>query len=177
MKRLVAPTLNAEVFGGAFLSLINNVRAEELAPILQQHGVRSEDIHLDGWYSYQLLMDIYRSIEEDQENVSENFVSIGMKIMEQAPFPPELKTLEEALASLEPTYNMGHRNHTERGWVTEFVGERHAVITAENPYPDDLCYGLLWALVRRFAPKGSTFEVSARLLTNPDAPIVFDVSW
>ncbi len=177
MKRFVASTPEAEVLGIGFLSLITNIKADEIAPFLSDQGLKSEGIQPDGWYPHQTLMNIYRAIQESRHNVTENFVSIGMKIMEQAPFPPNMKTLDEALMSLEPTYQAAHRYHTERGWISDKVSQCHYLITADDPYPDELCYGLLWGLVRRFAPKGSHFKVQQLPPTTPDDPIRFEVTW
>jgi hypothetical protein len=177
MHRLVASTPQTKVLGISMLTLINTVNADEIRPILMQHGLNPTNVKPTDWLPHQQMLDIYRSIEAKDSNVSENYVSIGMKIMEQAPFPPELKTVEEALASLGPTYEAAHRNNTEAGWITEFKGEGHALITADNPYPDDLCYGLLWALVRRFVPKGHGFTVKPLPLSSPEGPVQYEVTW
>ncbi len=177
MKRFVASTPNAEVSGIGALSLISNINAEEILPYLKDQGLQSENIRFEDWMPHQTLMNIYQAIHASQYNVTENFVSIGMRIMEQAPFPPNMKSLDEALYSLGATYQMAHRNHTEAGWLTEMVGPNNFLITADNPYPDELCYGLLWGLVRRFAPKGSHFKVHQLPPAIPDDPIKFEVTW
>ncbi len=177
MKRLVSSLPETEVFGGAFISLITNIKSNEIVPFLLKYGINPDDVRFENWYSLQTLLDIYHDIQGSQFNVTENLVSIGMRIMEQAPFPENMQSLDEALMSLGPTYRLGHRDHTEQGWISERVTAHHFLITADNPYPDELCYGLLWGLVRRFAPKGTHFKVEQILPTTPNDPIRFNVTW
>ncbi len=177
MQRLVSSLPETEVFGGAFISLITNIKSDEILPYLQKYGIDPAEVRCENWYSLQTLLDIYHDIQDSQFNVTENLVSIGMRIMEQAPFPENMQSLDEALMSLGPTYRLGHRHHTEQGWISERVESRDYIITADNPYPDELCYGLLWGLVRRFAPKGTHFKVQQLVPATPDDPIRFEVTW
>jgi hypothetical protein len=92
-------------------------------------------------------------------------------------FPPAVNSVESALPGLGIAYNTDHRYHTETGWIVEIVGPGKALMTADNPYPDDQHYGLLWALVRRFSPEGTQFTVTRTTPDDPDANTVFEIEW
>lgn len=177
MQRLICSQTNSEVLGIAMVAFLEALSPDVAHQLLLNHGLDPNGISGDVWYPLQTLLDMYRAVGTNEYNVTEDYVSLGMKITDAAPFPPNMPTLEVALHSLGETYRLAHRNVTERGWSAEMMGEREALVTADNPYPDDLCYGLLWALVRRHAPKGSSFQIIPQPLDDPHDPLLFRVTW
>lgn len=175
MRKLVASTPQAEIKGVILKSLFQCIKYDELSTLLKKYDLESLDT--EEWYPQQLLLDIYKDIAEQNVNVSENLVSIGMKIMEAAAFPPMINSVEDALSGLHFAYNADHRYHTETGWIVELAGPGKALMTADNPYPDDQHYGLLWGLVKRFSPQGTRFTVIRMLQEDPDANTVFEIKW
>ena len=175
MRKLVASTPKAELKGAVMNSLFLTIKYDEIAAILEKYDL--EDLDPEQWYPQQLMLDVYRDIEERKFNVGENLVSIGMKIMEVAAFPPAVDSVEKALPGLLIAYNTDHRYHTEKGWIVDVVRPGKAFMTADNPYPDDQHYGLLWALVRRFSPEGTQFTVTRIPPDDPDGNTVFEIEW
>jgi hypothetical protein len=175
LRKLVASTPQAEIKGTILQAFFQCITHSELVPILKKYNL--ENLDPERWYPQQLMLDIYRDIEEHQFNVTENFVSVGMKIMDLAAFPPSVSSVEDALPGLRIAYNMDHRNHTETGWIVDFVEPGKVMMVADNPYPDDQHYGLLWSLVRRFSPKGTGFSVTPQPHDNPDENTVFEIKW
>ncbi len=175
MRKLIASTPQAELKGAILKSFLECFKYDEISAILQKYHLESLDP--ERWYPQQLMLDIYRDIEERKVNVSENFVSVGMKIIEFAAFPPEVNSVESALPGLRIAYNMDHRNQTESGWIVDLAEPGKAFMTADNPYPDDQHYGLLWALVRRFKPPKAEFAVTRIPHDDPDANTIFEIKW
>jgi hypothetical protein len=179
MPKLVASTPNAEIIGQAMLGFINNLRYDDLIPLLQQYGV--DKIDPDRWYPQQIFLDIYRDMQNGKINSSENMVAIAVKIVETAVFPPGINSVETMIQAMSMIYKANIRNVPEtEGYWGEIVGPGHAIVKDNSPYLPDSTYGFLWALVKRFRPEGSKFVV--RIL-NPNAgvtddePVVFDVEW
>jgi hypothetical protein len=179
MPKLVASTPNAEIIGQAMLGIVNNLRHDELLPLLTQYGV--EKIDPERWYPQQIFLDIYRDMQDGKINSSENMVAIAVKIVETAVFPPGINSVETMIQAISMIYKSNIRNVPEtEGYWGEIVGPGHAVVKDNSPYLPDSTYGFIWALVKRFRPEGSQFVV--RIL-NPNAgvtddePVVFDVTW
>ncbi len=175
MYRFVASTPKSEVSGKAMQAFTEAMVKEEILPVLKDHGITELDAN--HWYSHQFWLDILRDIAERKVNVSEYFVAIGMKVIDTAAFPPMISSLENALQSLPVAYQLDHRNQSEKGWIVELAAPRKAIIVAENPYPDDVDYGVVWALVRRFRPKGIQFTVRRITPDAPDADPTYEVVW
>lgn len=177
MQRLICSQTDSEVLGVAVVAFLEALTPKVARQLLLKHGIDPNSIAADQWYPLQTLLDMYHAVGSNEFNVTEDYVTLGMKITDAAPFPPNMPTLEVALHSLGETYRLAHRNVIEPGWSAEMIGEREALVTSDNPYPDDLCYGLLWALVRRHAPKGSGFQIIPQPLADPNDPLLFRVTW
>ena len=91
----VSPIPETEVLGQVMFAYIENIRAEEMAAILQKYGLT--DIQPNQWYPYQLGLDFERALGESDENGAESLVAIGIKIIDQMPFPAEVTTIPQAL--------------------------------------------------------------------------------
>ncbi|MFC2137727.1 hypothetical protein ACFLTE_06090 [Bacteroidota bacterium] len=51
---------------------------------------------------------------------------------------------------------MNHRNGSIGNYKYEKTGEKSAIITCTNPYPDDFDKGIISAMARRFKPATSS---------------------
>jgi hypothetical protein len=87
---------------------------------------------------------------------------IGDSIPENAEFPPEINSIEEALNSIDVAYHLNHRGG-EIGYykVLSFDSvKRKATIECKNPYPCHFDRGMILSIVRRFKSKdSSTYDV------------------
>jgi hypothetical protein len=175
MRRFVASNPDVEVKSSLISSFFNSVKYEEIRPFIQHYNL--DELSDKEWHPQQKLLDLFRDISENKINVSENLVSVGMKVVETAAFPPTINSVESALEGLRIAYNLDHRNHTEKGWIVEIILPGKAIMIADNPYPADQHYGLLWALMRRFKPHNTEFSVSQKPLANPDDNPVFELNW
>ncbi|MCU0476738.1 MAG: hypothetical protein MUC99_11635 [Anaerolineae bacterium] len=155
-----AASPQVEAMGAALGPMISNIRAEEVRMVLKEYGV--EDIDLQQWYPQQLLLDIFRAVEGQYGEFSENLVAIGIQAIDAFAFPDSVTDIEAVIQFLQGVYQMTHRNHpAEESWLCHKVGENAYDITANMPYPDASSYGYLYGLARRFAPKGMRASVSS----------------
>jgi hypothetical protein len=77
-------------------------------------------------------------------------------------------------------YLMQHRGDTGEERV-EKLGDQHMRLTMRTPYPDDLPYGVVWGMARRFLPEGTQFLIKYDE-TEPHRDLggeytVLDISW
>ncbi|MEP7289691.1 MAG: hypothetical protein ABI947_28400 [Chloroflexota bacterium] len=175
MKKFIASTPNAEVLGESILGYKKCIKHDEIEPILlkyELHDVRAED-----WYSHQMILNVLRDIEERKSNVSESLVAVGIKIMELATIPESVNSIEAVLQSLGVVYHLHHRNVSEIGWSVKSLGPRHMHVIPDQPYPEDLTYGVVWGAVKRFKSMGSMFTVIPINWKNDQAPTFYDVEW
>lgn len=152
-NRVIPP--NVEVLGQSILAMIGGMellkaRAQR---ILAENGIAK--LEPRAWYSMRNAIAAISSIEEKIGPVTMR--AVGRKIPETARFPPELRTLEEALRSLDVAYQMNHRGQ-HAGNIGGYRYETAAVgrggrMVCDNPYPCNFDHGIIEALSERFRPK------------------------
>jgi hypothetical protein len=171
----VAPSPEAETLGASGASLIQNVRAEHIQPILKKHGL--ESIEVDKWYPMQLTLDIIKDIVESRENVLEDLVAVGVKAVETAPLPSEINSIESALFFIDRAVKLTSRYiPDEFGAPLQILSKQHILVTNNIPYPAELLYGYIWGLVNRFKAPDEIFSIR----TQPEEsgkPAVISVKW
>lgn len=139
---------HVEVLGRVLLSWLHGTEGE-IAGALAAHGI--EDVQPDRWYPLQDALDALKEFGQ-----SANLVSMGQHIIEHAIFPEDQMTdLVTALTAIDQAYHMNHRNGEIGSYRAEVIGDQHITIVAENPYPSDFDYGLIWAIATRFLPPRS----------------------
>ncbi len=84
---------------------------------------------------------------------------IGHKIPETAIWPPEVNTIEQALASIDVAYHMNHRNGDIGHYTFIKTGERSGKMTCGNPYPCDFDFGIIEGTGKKFAPDKTFLRV------------------
>jgi hypothetical protein len=160
---------DAVVAGVAVLALTQSIQFDEILPIATKHGL--DQVDPEKWYSEQKLLDFLKDLETSP-NTSANFVSIGIKVFETMPMPPEINSLEVFLRALPSMLEMMSRNTV--GIQTK-VGNHTAIVSNTSPYPDDIVYGELWGVAKRFSP--DNFTVKPLPKTTFDAVTQYEVTW
>jgi len=145
---------NSEVSGAPMMGFIQCTMADSVLPALEHHHL--DKIQPDGWYSFPEYLEVMREL-----SYTEDLVSVGISMMDHVPWPPETYQMSfpDVLRSINAVYGFQHRGDVGQGYLMEFQGERHVVITIANPYPDDLVYGCYWEIAKKFLPKGTKFKV------------------
>jgi hypothetical protein len=171
MAQFIAFDDSIEVNGQTILSVVRGMGVfEKLAlKILKEHGI--DNPQPGRWYSQQAWLDAFKEIAT---KIGPNTLfEIGKKIPESADWPPEIRTIEEALASIDVAYHLNHRKDGEvlfnptTGEMREGIGhykfektgEREGIMVCENPYPCDFDRGIIYAVARKFKPEGGPFHV------------------
>lgn len=147
MAQFVAFAPEVEVKGISILGIIETM-GEEVIPIFEKHNLSLIDP--DEWYNQQEYLNAYREISELNFM---NLVAIGMKIPDHAAWPPNVKTVHDALASVNVAYQMNHRGGEIGSYDYTAVSENEGVMVCRNPYPSDFDYGLIYRIVQKFRTK------------------------
>jgi hypothetical protein len=147
---------NVEV-SGAVIRAIVKAMGDRALRVLAAHHL--DDIDPDGWYPQQAWLDAFRELSQGDFNSTLDLVSIGMRIPEVVAWPSDIKTVEEALRSIDRAYHMTHRKGEIGSYKVEMVGTREAKLVCENPYPCDFDYGLIYSTARLFVPAGNGLTV------------------
>ena len=172
----VAPSPNAQVLGSAMSSYVQNIRAEELQPVLKKYGL--ESIEPNQWYPMQLTLDLFRDIVKRGENVNEALVAVGIKTVETVPLPPEINSVETAMGFIQRAVHSQIVRNVPEGYgiPLQFLEKNHILATNNIPYPSSLLYGYLWGLVNRFKAPDQIFSIHP-LTAEAGRPTVFSVKW
>ncbi len=148
-----------EYLGQVLIDFENAVGGERIHPLLEKHGLG--DIDAEVWYPAQRFMDVMNDLQDSGMADMLDFVSIGLKHVEQAIMPPEFAALSlvEILSGMDAAYHLNNRG-TDIGEIKcEIVSNRHVKMLVRVPQPDDVWYGICYGYVRRHAPEGTTFTV------------------
>ena len=135
--------------------------------ILQAHGIF--DLSPEAWIPQANWLEAFRTIG-DTIGQSTLF-AIGKMIPETAEFPPDINSIEGALASIDVAYHMNHRLEEkplfvpETGELLEGIGHyrvqettgRSAIMVCRNPYPCRFDEGIIQAISERFKPDDSLY--------------------
>ena len=141
-----------EVNGETVLSIVDGMGAfkERALKTLAACGIPNPVPGL--WYPQQSWLDAFRIISD---TIGPNTLrSIGLKIPENARFPPQIDTIDKALAAIDVAYHMNHRKGEIGHYTFERTGDSSARMLCANPYPCDFDRGIIEAMARKFAPKG-----------------------
>lgn len=172
-QKQVAVGDETQVIGQVMLAFLDNLRAEEVKPLLAKIGLN--DIEPETWYPQQVFVDLYQQLE--QQGQSESIVAIGMKTLDALAFPPEVNDIPGALQILPAMYGQIHQNlPPEEGWDITLVSDQHIQVVFNSPYSDHAAFGYLYSIARRFRPQGATFTVRPERF-GTGGPALFNVTW
>lgn len=135
---------NVEVIGQAIQSTLVGLD-EQTVPILKKHNLYPIDP--ESWYNQQAWMDAFKEIAGLGFM---NMVAIGMRVPDNAKFPPDIEGVHSVLGLLNVAYQMNHRGGEIGSYDYEPTGERSGVMVCRNPYPSDFDYGLIYRTVQKF---------------------------
>lgn len=151
---------DAEVIGQNVIAFLECINRDNVLPYLERHGL--DKIDPERWYPMQDFLDVLNDmVEENPGQSMTDFVSIGMKLVDTAVFPPEIDALPlmEILKSWNDSYLLNNRGEGV-GWMrAEVLGDTHVAMHCHIPYPDDYNYGVFFGVCRRWLPENSNFFV------------------
>lgn len=158
MKQFVASSDRVEVNGETVFSIIDGLGVFRLngIKILESHGIA--DIQKGKWYNQQKWLDSFKEISLKLGESS--LFAIGLKIPENAKFPPGIKDVHDALNSLDAAYHMNHRGGEIGNYIYTKLSETSGIMLCTNPYPDFFDRGIITAIIRRFNRTNSFVRVN-----------------
>lgn len=152
-------TNGAEVLGQSASAIFNNIRRDDVIESLKKHGVAQ--LEPDQWYPVDKFVDVMAEWYQNS-STTDNLVSVGMAIIENAPLPPEVNQQSpiEQLSLISMIHDQSHRNGDVGKHIIEQVNSEHIKITSNTPYPDDMIYGYIYGICKRFlVPNGYRFTL------------------
>ncbi|MBZ5589171.1 MAG: hypothetical protein LAO05_11470 [Acidobacteriia bacterium] len=171
-----------EVNGQTVNSIVDGFRFLREFPsrILLEEGIGKPaaqglvEIDPEAWYSQEAWLRAFERVGKEMGRP--NLFAIGLRIPENAKFPPTITNIHDAIASIDVAYHMNHRKHGHvmydplKATMLEGIGhygyepvagKAMIVSRCRNPYPCDFDRGILTAMARRFE--------KAALVTHVDA--------
>jgi len=141
-----------EVNGETVLSVVQGLGAfrETGLKTLADCGIK--DPKPGHWYPQQAWLDAFKVIAGKMG--ASTLLAIGKTIPANAKWPPQVDTIEKALASIDVAYHMNHRGGDIGYYRFETTGPKSGKMVCQNPYPSAFDQGLVTAVAQRFAPKG-----------------------
>ena len=151
MAQFVGFAPAVQVNGETVLAVVQGMGTakEKALEILADHNIHNP--HWEMWYLQQNWLDAFRDISETLGD--DALYAIGMKIPDNAKFPPEIDTIEKALCAIDVAYHMNHCNGDIGTYGFESTGPKSAKMVCRNPYPCDFDRGIIEAMARRFKPE------------------------
>ena len=159
MAEYVAFSPQAQVAGRVILSTFDAIGPDS-APFLTKHHLI--ELNPDRLYSQQTFLDALREIATRKAGDFLDMVAVGMRVAERSVFPPTVDGVEAALLALDVAYqknNPGPEQSQSGRYHIQKVGERQIDVIAENPFPCDMVYGVLYGTVRRFKAAGPVYYI------------------
>jgi len=157
MPRMSCPP-TAEIQGASLLSYLDNLKSEEIAPLLEKYGI--DHIDPNEWYLLKPFMNVIDDLSS-RRNFDENMVAIGLKVADHA-ITPELKqfmTLASAMEGWNEQFKAIHRNGDVGEIVAEKVADRHYRLIHRHVYPVAMNYGIMYGFAKHLLPQGAHFSV------------------
>jgi hypothetical protein len=179
MKTFVASSLKVEVNGETIYSVVDGMGAFTASAnkILSDNGINNPEP--GKWYNQQAWLNSFKQIAEKVGKIT--LFNIGLKIPENAIFPPEIDNIHKALASIDVAYHMNHRGGEIGYYKYEQTGEYSGIVTCNNPYPDEFDKGIITAMCRKFVTNHVLINVfidqAKPIRSKGDDSTTYKVSW
>ncbi|MDX1995009.1 MAG: hypothetical protein SF029_21690 [bacterium] len=161
-----------EVNGQYLLGVIGSLNEDDVRPYREKHNLSV--IEPDKWYSAHQIVAFYNDLLQAPNGMF-NLVAIGMNIVKYIEYPPQVRTMSDALAIATQMHYGGWRNGHPGDLIVEQPDAHHVRFTFVNlPLPSDLVYGICYGMVKRFAP--SSADIKVERVEDGDR-IVYNLQW
>ncbi len=136
--------------GAALLSFVHGLGHSQLLieQLLKTHGLsRIEEAQ---WYDLNTARSIYHTIA--QQVGERSLHAVGQRMIDAAPFPPEVKDIRSVLSSLDAAYHMNVRGPDIGSISCTFEDEHTATVVFATPFPCALCRGIVQGCAKKYVP-------------------------
>lgn len=130
--------------------------------LLKSKGI--EFVYNDNWYPLEKWLECLNEIERKFSKII--LFEMGEKIMRNAVFPSQIKTMYDVLFGLNVAYHLNHRSGRIGYYrLEEFNNVRkYAIMKCHTPYNSEYEKGALQGIGNKFLSSESSFTVSVSLL-------------
>lgn len=152
----VAFSPRTEILGATWVAMANALESVGVPRVDIEAWLAARELSPlqgDRWYPLQVYLDFYRWVR-DAWGVG-TLRSLGRMVPRHAKFPPDLKTLDRVLRTLDIAYQMNQRHGVTKGYLCERIEPRKVHLHCENPYGCDFDTGILEGLFECFATPDS----------------------
>lgn len=168
MQTFVAHTPDTQQGALLMLGILDSLDEDRLATLLPKYGLPPHLAPGD-FYLLQPFLDMLHDLTESDLGGMFDFVRIGMNIIDNTPFPPEVDDIPSAFEYMRVAYHenlIGERE--DEGWTIEEVNDSYYVARQVSPFPADLEYGVAYGIVKRFRPPNKHFTIIREELPDDD---------
>ncbi len=164
------------VSGRAFSAFFDNLSADAFRPVLEKYGWHAEDVDLDGWYDYQMLMDIEREVFEAELLAP---VSLGRTVAASVLAAIPVDDMEDYVENKINVLNDSiFRGVPEGfGYMVEKKGRHHYHVTCNMPTHSSVIYGALWQIGQSLTSDGEKFTIAPLTDMESTAVATYELKW
>ncbi len=142
---------NAKANGQVLMPYLEVLKGSKLQNLIPTYHL--DQLDPNTFYPQQTVCDMQRQMSKEMGLFSGELVSIGIKSIDTIGFPPEVKTLHQALDMLNQIYHAIHQDiPAEEGWIFESLSDSKKKIFFNSPYEPFAAYGYIYAIAKRFKP-------------------------
>ncbi|HEX3053833.1 MAG TPA: hypothetical protein VHP83_24460 [Aggregatilineaceae bacterium] len=150
---------DTQVLGAVAVSVLGTSRADELKPYFEKYGLSHYDP--SHYYPVEPLLHMVNDIVAERQGMDStfDFVSLGIANGMSIPLPPEVDTMEKWLGVWMDRHPMLYKG-SDIGYVkVEKLGEHYFRARVRWPWVDDVTYGTIYGMCRRFLTHGEHYTV------------------
>jgi hypothetical protein len=146
---------NAKANGQVLMPYLGVLQGSKLDRLIGVYQLDKLDPAI--FYPQQTVCDMQNQMSKDMGLFSGELVNIGIKSIDSIGFPPEVKTVEDAMKMLHQIYQMIHQNvPAEEGWIFKAESENTLKIYFNSPYEPFAAYGYIYGIAHKFKPANTT---------------------
>jgi hypothetical protein len=150
---------NTKANGQVFMPYLKVLQGSPLEHLIAKYNL--DKLQPETFYPQKDICDMQRQMSEQIGKFSGELVDIGIKSIDSIGFPPEVKTVEDAMAMLHQIYQMIHQGvPAEEGWIYKKVSDSTLKIYFNSPYEPFAAYGYIYAIAHRFKPAGTDVTIT-----------------
>jgi hypothetical protein len=150
---------DTKVLGAVVVSILGASRSENLQPLFEKYNI--SECEPDQFYPTEPFIEMIDEIVRTRQGLDSmyDFVSLGVANGLSVPLPPEIDTLEKWITIFEDRYPTLYRG-SNIGYVRcEKETEGHYRLHICWPWVDDIAYGMVFGMCKRFLPPDHEFSV------------------
>lgn len=172
MEKYRASSKDAQVSGLLIYPLFLGLLKEQYSSILDQEQLSTET--LEEWYPQQFILDLLKTI---RTRVTNELVLVSVGLSWAGEGPPEFDSFREFILLLEEIYAASSDGLGEGDMLlVNVIDEAYVEVVNATPYPDDLMYGYLYGIARRYGVDVS-LNYKDGLPVNSNDNMIYEIRW